>query len=54
MALILNRASLSDATVHSIIKDNQLKCILEGWYISIPKADFIKEQIDNEQEKNDG
>jgi hypothetical protein len=40
--------------VRSIIKDNQLKCILEGWYISIPKADLIKEQIDNEQEKNDG
>jgi len=33
--------------VRSIIKDNQLKCILEGWYISIQKADLIKEKIDN-------
>jgi hypothetical protein len=40
--------------VRSIIKDNQLKCLLEGWYISIHKTDLTEEQMDDKQEKNNG
>ena len=37
--------------VRSIINDNRLKCLLEGWYISINKTEAVTE---NKQEKNGG
>ena len=40
--------------IRSIINDNQLKCLLEGWYISINKTDLTDAVTENEQEKNGG
>jgi hypothetical protein len=38
----------------SIMKDNKLSCLLEGWYISVPAHHIINMNDTNEQEQTDG
>ena len=41
----------SDNCIRSILKDNQLTCLLKGWYISIPAHHLeVNDEIGQDQE----
>ena len=44
----------NNSYIRSIMKDNKLICLLEGWYISVPAHHITNTDDTNEQEQADG